>query len=331
MSTPTITPSEEKAFDPKQFLAERNATAAKASERPLVPGKPASAEDQKPEAKSEAAEPPRQEHRANRSERRREHRLLTELGETRGKLAAMESFIKNLQQPTTAAVPKVDPLDRKNFANEADYIKAIAREAAKEETGKAVGENQFIDQVSQQRQAADAAFEEQVKLIPDWDKVLDEGQDLEFKDQPFFAYLFVTSELRAHVMEYLVEHPKEFQRIMDAKAADGSPDQVAQGRLFSRIEGKVENVYAERVKAAQAANKAKTPEKDEPTSKDRTHPAEEKSGRTGQSNGTKAAPLPKPSSEVAARGGSAPSISEPPVGSKEWMRKRNEEFATRRY
>ena len=98
-------------------------------------------------------------------------------------------------------------------------------------------------------------------------------------------------------------------------------DPLEQRDYFKHIEGTAKIEYS-KSKAAQA----KKPEQE---SEDRTHPAEAQAGRTAA--GTESVTrLPRPSSEAAARGGSAVP-NEPPVGSASWMRPRNAAKAPTRF
>lgn len=327
------TAATEEVFNSAEFLANRNAAEAnRTAPKPAVPAKPAE-EPAKPVVAQPAApavdddgddDKPgdkRPEVHLSRSQRREMNRLRETAAEERGRRMALEAMIQNGgKQPVPAKDANAEPA-REDFKTDAEYAAAVARHAAKAEVGKTAGESQIISDLREQISAAAALQADQVKVIPDWDKIMEKAEDLEFGDQIPVQIMFATSDVRAHMIEYFVSNPKDWEKLISLK-----DDEIQQRRLFARIEGKVESVYNERVKAAQAASKE--PAKETPK-EDRTNPAEAQAGRTAASAG-KDTRLPKPSSEVAAKGGSAPPV-EPEIGSPAWMDLRNRAQYTTRF
>ena len=104
------------------------------------------------------------------------------------------------------------------------------------------------------------------------------------------------------------------------------------------MEGRIEKLYTkdepEKDPAKEGSDK-KTPAAQAAgaTPKDRTHPAEGTvvtHSEPGRTTAERDARKPRPSSEVTARGGSAPP-DEPEIGSAAWMEKRNASKAVARY
>jgi hypothetical protein len=160
----------------------------------------------------------------------------------------------------------------------------------------------------------DVKFAADVKTIADWDDVKKAAADdvdaplVSQEDDPLLVGLIMHSDVRAFMLHHFAQNPQVFQKVIDLR--DDPNGQIA---LFKRLEGHVETMYSNSSKkeAAQASDKSK----DE--SKDRTHPAE--AAKPAGRNSDK----PRPSTEVAARGGSAPP-EEPEPGSAAWMARRNQ-------
>lgn len=290
-------------FDSAAFIAQRNAATK------VIPqvAKPEPVVEQATEPVVEAPKP-----HLNRAARR----LREQLAEERGRRMALESFVQNgnrAQVEVKQQAPVVDQEPNRNdFKTDAEYAAAIARYHVKQETGKISQENEVLQAIKQEYQEANASQEEHVKLIPNWEKVVKGAEKLDLAGQEFLPGMLATSDVRAFVVEYLVDNPKDWERLISYKG-----DAIKQRDFFKRIEGKVEVVYDKR-KAEQAALAEKSEKGPEKT--------EQVSGKT-------AAPvkvLPKPSSEVSAKGGTAPP-SEPAVGSAAWMAQRNAAKRTSRY
>jgi hypothetical protein len=352
----------EKTFDPAAFVRERNAAAhasrmpqATDPARPGLPepAKPKAEEPAKPKAEEAAKveeavvpEPAKPEDhdggqsgRLSRSERRRVNNLLREVGELKGRLSVYEEMGLKPESktakpgPAAEAEPKYD-----DFSDEDAYRRALikweAKQAAREEVDKTREE---LDASAQSQRwnahlaEMDAKFAEDQKLIPDWAAIAEEAQDLEFTpdEHPALFAMLMRSDQRALVLHHFATHPKAFEDMLAVSSND--PDELIV--KFHRLEGRMEDKYEEMKKQkegkpkpdASPAAQAGTPQeaaKEPPAEpKDRTHPAEEASvsGRTAVDRDVH---KPKPTAEVAARGGSAPP-EEPPIGSAAWMARRN--------
>ena len=149
-----------------------------------------------------------------------------------------------------------------------------------------------------------------IALISDWDEVAKNAMDDE--DAPEFdptqqktlMALLSNSDVRAFALHHFAKHPNKLQEMLDLKPAE-------QIRAFHRLEGRLEKAY-DKPEAAQA-----TPEKGKTAST-----PQKLEGRAEPQQEVKPA-KPKPSAEVAARGGS-PAPDEPAIGSVAWMQKRNQ-------
>jgi hypothetical protein len=309
MSTPVITPPvEEKPFDQAAFIKARNEgkpVDTKAVEEAPVVKKPAAAEETQPV-------------KVPRHIRRENNRLREEAAELRGRLAAYEALgVKpNGEPPKTKGETDPEP-QQAQFATEAEYNRALGKWEARQEAAKIIGKRD--EQSKEERETAelqahvkemDAKFQADVKLIPDWEEV--RKANLEDEDAPKYDTvkdalligLLAHSDVRAYMLHHFAKVPTDFQKMIDFRGDDNGL--IA---AFKRLEGKVETVYSSKPEAAQASDKSKG------ESKERTGPE-----NTEQARAPKAAP--RPSTEVAARGGTAPP-EEPLPGTKAWMEKRN--------
>ena len=303
MSVEVIEQLETKPEDLKAFVEARN----KGEEIKKV--------DQAPVEAKTATEPePKRD--SSRSMRRELNRLREELGAAR---ALAELATK--KEPVIEAKAEAEP-KRADFpageVGSAEYLRAAQKwdKAQEAKTAAATQESAASLAAKQEHwKELDAKTTADIKLIPDWEAVMKASQEDEDApeigegEQPVFMGLLIESDLRAFVAYHFAKHPDELQAMLDLAK---TPDK--QIRAFHRLEGRLEKEYAKTQPAAQAAS---VPEKE-----DRKHPAEaEKPGGTA-AGGQPA--KPKPSSEVAARGGS-PAPDEPAPGSPAWMLKRNQE------
>ncbi len=313
----------EQAVDPKEFIAGRDAAQQAIREGKEPPAPAAKAEPAKTvAAKSEESD----DHSPNlsRSQRREMNRLREEAAELRGKLSAIQEF--GLAKKVEAATaPKDEEPQRKDYADDATYQRALGRWDARQETkaelakrDEATGQTEAQRQLEAQVQAANAKFQADVAQIDNWDEIRkaaeesDEQPEYVPAEHPGLMTLIATSDAQAFVLAHLATHPADMQRLLDLTAKPA--DQI---QLFRRLEGRAEMVYSKPEKAAQATSHAGktaiTPEKAE------------------QARGTAAAvktAIPKPSAEVAARGGS-PAPEEPTAGTKAWMERRDAMFKAR--
>lgn len=218
---------------------------------------------------------------------------------------------------TAKAAPDEDAEPKRaDFASDAEYLRATQK-WDKAQDAKATGKTQ---QTAAQQEVDKARWQDLDKkanadietLFPDWDKVMaaakedEDSPEFDMTEHPTLFGLFLESDMRAPVGYYFATHPHELQAMLDMSK---TPDK--QIRAFHRLEGRLEKEYASS-KAAQA-----DPEKE------KTAPTPQKpQGRADPQQEAQPA-KPKPSSEVAARGGS-PAPEEPAIGSPAWMLKRNQ-------
>ncbi len=345
MST-TVTPPAEQAveiqFDPKAFMAKQNETQqakltgkepAKAADKPADAnaGKPATEAAKTAEGATtgEAAHEENQGPRMSRSQRREHNRLLTELGEARGRAKALEELLSKggTLAPTAAggkqeAAATADPEPKQaDFPKYEDYLDTRTRWTVRQEAAKTLNEGKAASEqetaLRTQIQAAETKAVEDIKSLDDWDEVskaaADEGPEFIPAEHPNLMAMLATSDMRAFVLYHFGKHPAELEKMLEL-----SKTPTEQIRQFHRLEGRVERLYA-KDSAAQAGDK--TEDKTKVESKDRTK-APEKAEQAREATADKPA-KPKPSSEVAARGSSS-APEEPAVGSAAWMMRRNQ-------
>lgn len=323
-------------FKSADFIANRNAAdaARKAGKEPPapVPGKPA---DKPVEAKVEPEDDDKDVEyhtpKLPRSVRRELNRLREELGETKGRLAAFQEFTKPKEAEKAAPVEVAEDPEpqRKDFPDDAQYNRALGRWEARQETTKVLKQASDSEQQAAEREAwfatvkeMDKKYSEDKKLIEDFDKVAsdavktaEDDPTLQFvpDKQPTLYALIMESDVRAFMLHHFAKTPEDFRKILGAK-----PNQ--QINIFRRLEGKVEVMYTSTHRKQEAAQASAATDKKEAT-KDRHNPADgDEPGRTASERDVR---KPRPSTEVAARGGSPPP-EEPAVGSPGWMAKRNQ-------
>ncbi len=318
--TPPAATEEQKPFDPKAFIAGRNAnreTAPPVSipEEGSKPPKPAEAHPQSPippvkaeegAEGTEQAEGPR----LSRSQRREHNRLLRELGEATGRAKALEELLSKKETKPAAAETEVDPEPKEGeFGTYDAYSRALARWEARQETTKTLSKDKAQTEQQQafheQIRSASTKAQEDRKEFADWEEVAakakEEGPEWKMEEHPIFTSMLVTSDMQAAVMYHFAKNPQDLETMLSLTS---SPDrQIA---AFHRLEGRLEK--------AQAAQASEAPPKDR-------KPAEKPA--QGSTAVDRDVHKPKPSSEVAATGGSAPP-EEPPIGSKAWMARRNQ-------
>ncbi len=351
---------EEKPFDPQAYILQRNAAdnvKLPGSAQPAPKEEP-----KKEEPKAAAAPPPAVEEpevapvekpkeepppvvpvpakepddvKLSRSQRREMNRLREEIGAERGRREAMESQLAELRArlDRPAAQPVVDEEPKSEaFNTEVEYLRALtvwmSKKTSREEVAKAreLAEAKERDLMySGTVSEMNARALEDRKLFPDWEDVMEGAQDEDYQfntqSHPNLVALFNLSKSRELVRYYLA-HPENKAEWLRFLALSGE-DKSEQIRQFHQLEGKVEHLYrnakappAEKPKVAEAQAAQASPKVEEPEAKDRTHPAE------GQKPGRNAEPIPKPSSEVVAPGGSAPP-DKPEPGTVAWRDMRN--------
>lgn len=317
----------EAPLDVKAFMAARNegkeyaapvVEPPKEELKPVVPADDDDTDDDTddpaaPSDDKKAAAPPAH---ISRSQRREMNRLREQAAEERGRRMAMEDFMKKLgidpDKPTAPAKPK--EIVREDFATDADFTKAVATHAAKQEVEKATAQSEADQGLVKRIEEARVVRTDHEALIPDWKDVLKKSSDLNFNGSSALPYLFATSKWGAFVTEMLVKEPALWEELLSH-----NKDDIEQRAFFHQLEGQAKVVYNSR-KAAQASEADKLKE-------DRNDSANGQPGRDGVSTSQKA-PLPKPSSEVSVRGGAAPP-GDPKPGTKAWMDRRNAEKSAR--
>lgn len=308
-----------KPFNAAEFMAKRNgapvpakpepAAQAKAEESPK-PGQPAADKD---EDESHGDRLPR-------SARREMNRLREEAAEARGRLAMLQElqaqgFTRAEAKAAVEAKPaNVEPT-RDQFASDAEFIQASAKfeahKALKEANAKQTADAE-MQELLKTANANTAKYEADAANFEDWEDAQEAmaAISLDGANTEMLVGLFAESDQRAGVSYYWAKHPDEFREFLKM-----SPK--AQIRTFHRLEERVEQLYSK--KAAADAGAAQAPPK--PSAKDRTTP--EKPAQGAQTAADRDVRKPRPSTEVAARGGTAPP-EEPPIGSPAWMARRNQ-------
>lgn len=320
-----------KPFDPAAHLRDRNAAelAARTGKEPPK-AETQAAEAPKPAIKTEEADEKEHAH-LPRSARREMNRLREQAAEERGRRIAIEEMLaKNAAVPAAKATPADDDPEpqRKDFPDDASYNRAAGKWDVRQETKKELAKSEEktaeaaeLEQYKGVLQAAETQARKDIDEIwgqEGYNKIAEENKEaldaIEYvpADHLQLMMLIGQSMVKARVMVHFALHPSEFQAMLDL-----SKDPTRQIREFHQLEGMTKVLYTPKDKkkqeeAAQASGKSK----DE--TKDRTHPADASpAGRT-----TADAVKPKPSNEVAARGGSPPP-EEPEPGTKAWMERRN--------
>lgn len=235
--------------------------AGKAPEAAPVPGKPAEAapkaedEDDKPLEGDQAEDHPGM----SRRDRRRMNQLIKDAAMAKGRAEAYEQFIKNGkvgEAPKEETVKtEVEP-KREDFKTDAEYAAAVARFAAKQETKSATAQAEAISAMQKDLDEANLSYKEQVKLIPDYDKIFAKLKDIQLSENA--QTLLATSLFSAFVLEHFSTHPEDLKTFEELNS-----NIVKQRAFFHRIEGRVENTYEDRKVKAEEAAKGKKEEKPE--------------------------------------------------------------------
>ena len=334
MSTAVATPQEtEVQFDPKAYTEARNAgkSAAEAREgatKPVEPEKPTDA----------AAEPAAAQPDSRRSLRRAERNAIREAAEWKGRFEQLQEQIKAGTAATPAADKPSEPQEPKRAdfpAGEngtAEYLRAAAKWDRQQEQ-KAAAESSQQGEKSEELKSflaeMDKKAETDMKSLKDWDAVLNAAKDHEDlpefipDKQPTLMGLLARSDMRAFVLYHFAK-PENFEAFQ--KLLDMDPQQ--QISAFHRLEGRLEKLYdadrsEEKYENVQTEEPKKAAGAAEPEKgkEDRSHLAEAARPGEPQQDGKPA--KPKPSSEVAAKGGT-PAPDEPAIGSAAWMARRNQ-------
>ncbi len=326
-------------FKPTDFMAQRNAAdAARRAGKEPEPPKPGKPTEKPAEVK--AADPIEDDDKdveyhtpkLPRSVRRELNTLRERAAAAEARAKAFEEMGMKPKEAKEAAVKEAieDPEpQRKDFPDDAQHQRALGRWDARQEALKVVGTKEEKEEAKRQEQTwlegvkkMDAKAAEDVKLIPDWDEAAKAMEKLEEDDpslrfvpaaQPTLFALLMQSDVRAFMYHHFAKKPDDLRKILAMPPMQQIP-------FFNRLEGRVENLYSTE-KTKEPAQGSAVTDKKEPV-KDRQDPANGATpGRTAAASVQK--PLPRPSTEVAARGGSAPP-EEPAVGSNAWMARRNQ-------
>ncbi len=341
-TTPTPAPGAPTPSTPEQLAAqinERNArehairTGQKPPEKQPAPEPKAKAapagNTEKPEEDGETLEQSLP--KMSRSARREINKYREEAAELRGRLKAFEELgvkpkAAETAKPGDAAADTDDPEPtRDKFATDSEFDRALGRWEARQEAKKVVTESQASEkEVSDLQKSLDSMAAKKwadADLIPDWDDAAKRAESMpelqcDWKEHRALQLRLLTSDTQAAICRHWVDHPEDFQSLLAL-----SGDIVAQDRAFTRLEGRVEKLYTTGEPTGKKVAPAADPKKSE--TKGSTHPAEgEKPGRNSASEND--ARKPKPSSEVAAPGGSR--VPDAPLpGTKEWVAMRNEQ------
>ncbi len=312
MSTTVIEQqTEAPVFDSAKFIAERNAG------KVIEPVKTAETQVEKTKEPVKAEAEPEAAPRLPRSVRREMNRLREELGYLRAKAEAAEA------KPTAAAAPKEDaePI-RKDFASDAEYLRATqkwdkAQEAKAAEKGSA--DTAQTEQFRAHLKAMDEKAAEDIKTLADWEEVSkaaledEDAPEFDGTEHPTLMGMLAASDVKAFALYHFAKHPDEFQKMLDL-----TKDPNAQIKSFHRLEGRLEKMYDSVQKPAQGSEAEKPKE-------DRKHLAEAEpvKAKPGETAAGAIPAKPKPSSEVAARGGS-PAPDAPVPGTAAWNAMRNQ-------
>ena len=292
MST-TVTPPAD--FDALTYIKQANETqAAVRAGKPVTPPVADKSADAASSASAKAApvEEPKLEQHVSRSDRRRMNNLIREAAEAKGRADAMEAMLAKSGVPGHKAEPPAakteDPEpQRTQFGTDAEYNRALGRWDARQEAKsliakkdqRSAGEQAQVA-LQQQSDAAKAKFTEDVKLIPDWDKIAKAAEDDDEQpeyipaEHPGLMTLIAISESQAFVLAYLAQHPKEMQKLLDLTKSPGE-----QIKYFGRVEARAEAAFVK--------------------------PDEKKPDEKKPSVAERDAAKPKPSESVSARGGTA--------------------------
>jgi len=298
-------------FDAKAFMESRN----KGEPAPKVEAKVA---EPAPAAEVETVKP---KHDSTRSQRRAlraaEERTANLVLKVLGESGVLTKKPSESVPEVVATAPK-----RSDFPTgddgAAEFFLASQKFNSEKEKSESEAKEAEQQAAKERYQALDAKTAADIQeRFPDWDKLAKEWaanediQSVKYEDIPTIVGLLGDSDLRASVSYYWMQNPEEFLELCDLPPKN-------QISAFHRLEGRLEKMYdsSRSPEKAPTAAQAGKPEK---ATEDRTHLAE--AARPGEPQREVPA-KPKPSSEVAARGGS-PAPDAPKIGSPEWMLERN--------
>ncbi len=328
MSTTVVTPQateqtqqtqEAPAFDTAKYIQQRNEAKANAGKQVAIVTEPEKHAEPvvEPEKPVKVHDP--------RSLRRQINKYQKDAEYWRGRAETMQEFFGKNGATANSGKDAGDTTQddaepqRNQFPTEADYIRAATKwdraQDAKTSQSKAE-EAKKNDEFRAELEAMDAKTATDIEtLFPDWDEVMqasaesEDAPELDWGKNPTLAGLFSRTPYRAAIIYTWAKDPEAMQKMIDL-----SSDPQKQISAFHRLEGKMEILYD-----SKQAAQAKKPKED---SKDRTHLAEAE--KPGEPVAAVKTAKPKPSSVVAATGGSSAIPDAPAPGSPAWFQARNQ-------
>jgi len=315
------TPVEQKTeeLDRAAFIKARNegkpfrpAEPEKPAEPAAKPAKSAPVDDDEDEEPAHDGKPAS---RMPRSARR----LREQLAHERGAREMLERLIAQgltpKQAATVVADAEPDPAakpQRAKFTNDAEYFEALSTWTAanaKTQATEAVKEAKSNDEFMAQVRANTAKHDEDAATFEDWDEVKEVADQIVVPTKAkmdFVQGFMARCKERARVEYWLGKHPDEANSMMEMELGD-----LAERLIELAVE--VKYLYPKNEPAAQAPQNA--------NGKDRTPPEKPVQGGTAAERDLR---KPKPTSEVSARGGSAPPDDPDPVKNPAaWIARRN--------
>ena len=225
--------------------------------------------------------------------------------ETRGRLKALEDMgaIPKKEEPKVEAKPEDPEPQLKDFKTEAEYNRALGRWEGRQGAKEVIGKQAETDKSKAEFETFKAELEtraqqsqEDAKLIPDLDDVIKSSEKLaeegkrvlvDWSKHQTLAVLLAKSSQQAFLLDYFARKDEGDQELRDLLDLTDKPaEQVA---AFHQLEGWIKRSY-------RATVSKKPEEKPEKAKKESAEDA--------------AAKLPRPSSQVGAKGGNAPRVGE---------------------
>ena len=302
-------------FDPIAYQKQANEQEqAHRNGKPIVP--PIAEKPKEPEKPKEAHQSENEEDRLPRRDRRTMNKLREEVGELRGRLQAYEE-LGITKAKSEAAPPSGEDApkpQRAQYSTDAEYIEALGTWTTERAIDKRAQTEAELEE-ERHLSALYAKMEEKAiedsKLFPDWDDAREEALEKGFQITGKETLKAInTSEVKAHLLYYLVKNPKEL------KALNDTPEGSFKIRTIGKLEAILEKMYSTEESKKEVVQASESEDSKERT----THPAEAQAGRN---SAVRDSGKPRPSTEVAARGGSAPP-GDIRIGSPEWHARENE-------
>lgn len=235
-----------------------------------------------PVEEKKTEEQPKEENKERRPFSRSDRRKLTTAIKAaeyeRGRREATEQLLQQFQRQPEQAKPVSGAPKREDFASDAEYAADVARREVKSEVEKSEARRREDEQINKDVSTANEAHQEQMKYIPDYDSVMDKANKLAgIPADNYIGFFLGTSIYQAHVIEYFVENPDEWNAILALKDNVGK-----QERMFRQIEGEVRATYKQRKKAAEAPKKEEPKETSAERDAKKAKPSETVTAKGGQ-------------------------------------------------